>query len=196
MKKGILLLMASLLFIGFTQAQKIKVESGDLAFLKGLAELNVQFVYPDDMVLGKLSQQEYMDKKMKEAEEKEPGTSEKWKENYYADRTHHFEPQFILLLGEYTGELYIDQDNSNYEYTMIVKTTFIEPGFNVGITSKAAAIDLDITFVKTASPEEILGKITISKAPGTPLFDFGLSVGEAYAKAGKELGKLLEKKYL
>ncbi len=194
MKKIILLIVASMMLTSLVQAQKIKLTSGDLSFLKDLAELNVVFEYPDNLKIGKLSQEAFIDKKVKEREKKEPGTGESWKSQYYADRDEHYEPMFIELFEKYTGDLYIQQDDSDYEYTMIVKTTFVEPGFNVGIQSKKAALDLEISFIETAHPDAVLASISLKKSPGTPHYDAGMRVGEAYAKAGKELGKFLMKK--
>lgn len=194
MKKIILILVASLMLMSLSQAQKIKLTSGDLSFLKDLSELNVVFEYPDNLKIGKMSQEAYIDKKVKENEEKEAGSGENWKEQYYADRDEHYEPMFLELLDKYTDDLYIQQDDSDYEYTMIVKTTFVEPGFNIGIHSKKSALDLDITFIETANPDNILASISLKKSPGTPQYDAGMRVGEAYAKAGKELGKFLKKK--
>jgi len=196
MKKIILLFAASFLMLSFTHAQKIKVTDGDLSFLKDLAELSVVFEYPDDIKVGKMSQEDFIDKKVAEKEEKEAGTGEAWKEAYFADRTDHYEPMFIELFDKYTGDLYIQQDDPDYKYTMIVKTTFMEPGYNVGISSKKAAIDLEISFIETANPENVLGTISLKKSPGTAHYDQGLRVGESYAKAGKELGKYLEKKFM
>lgn len=196
MKKIILLFVASFLMLSFSQAQKIKVTDGDLSFFKDLAEMSVVFEYPEDIKVGKMSQQAYIDKKMAEKEEKEAGSGEKWKEAYFADRSDHYEPMFIELFDKYTKDLYIQQDDPDYKYTMIVKTTFMEPGFNVGIHAKKAAIDLEIKFIETANPDNILGTIKVSKSPGTAHYDQGLRVGESYAKAAKELGKLIQKKYM
>jgi len=196
MKKIILFLAASFLMLSITNAQKIKVTDGDLSFLKDIAELSIAFEYPDNIKIGKMSQQAYIDKKMADNEEKEAGSGEEWKEAYFADRSEHFEPMFMELFDKYTGDLYIQQDDPDYKYTMVVKTTFIEPGFNVGISSKKAAIDLEISFIETANPDNVLGTITLKKSPGTAHYDLGLRVGESYAKAGKELGKFLKKKYL
>lgn len=196
MKKHILLLLSAIIFVGFTQAQKIKVTSGDLTFLKDLAELNVTFEYPEDMKLGKTTQDAYIEKKMKDAEKKEEGAGEAWKDSYYADRTDHYEPMFMQGLDQYTGDLYVVQDDSDYEYTMIVKTTFTEPGFNVGIQSKKSAIDVELTFIETANPENVVAVMTILKAPGAATFDQGLRVGDAYFTAAQAFGKYVKKKYL
>lgn len=196
MKKIILLFAASFMMLSITNAQKIKLTDGDLSFLKDIAELSIVFQYPEDIKVGNMSQQAYIDKKMAEKEEKEAGAGEKWKEAYFTDRVDHYEPMFKELFEKYTGDLYIQQDDPDYKYTMVVKTTFIEPGFNVGIHSKKAALDLVITFIETANPENILGTITLKKSPGTAHYDSGLRVGESYAKAGKELGRFLNKKYM
>jgi len=196
MKKTILLFMASLLLMGFAQAQKIKVESGDLSFLKDLAELNITFEYPDNMKLGKTTQEKYIDDKVRAAEEKEAGSGEAWKEKYFADRTEHYEPMFMSGLDKYTGDLYVVQDDDSYEYTLIVKTTFMEPGFNMGIQSKKSAVDLELTFVETANPDQVISVVLVSKAPGAATFDQGLRVGDAYFTAAQSFGKYLKKKYM
>jgi len=196
MKKHILLLMASLLMVGFTQAQKIKVESGDLKFLKDLAELNVTFEYQEDMKLGKTTQDKYIEEKMAAAEKKETGAGEAWKESYYADRTEHYEPMFMAGMDKYTGDLYVVQDDDSYEYTMIVKTTFMEPGFNLGFQSKKSAIDVLLTFVETENPENVVAVVKVTKAPGAATFDQGLRVGDAYFTAAQVFGKYIKKKYL
>lgn len=188
--------MASLLLMGFTQAQKIKVQSGDLSFLKDLAELNVTFVYPEEMKLGKTTQADYIDDKVKAAEKKEAGTGQIWKEKYFADRTDHYEPMFMSGLDKYTGDLYVVQDDDSYDYTMIVKTTFMEPGFNMGIQSKKSAIDLELTFVKTDNYENVIAVVLVTKAPGAATFDQGLRVGDAYFTAAQSFGKFVKKKYM
>lgn len=196
MRKYILLLMVSLLFAGFTNAQKIKVESGDLSFMKDLAELNITFEYPEDMKLGKTTQDAYIEDKMKDAEKKEEGAGEAWKESYYADRTEHYEPMFMEGMDKYTGDLYVVQDDPSYEYTMIVKTTFMEPGFNLGFQSKKSAIDLLLTFVETENPENVVAVVKLTKAPGAATFDLGLRVGDAYFTAAQVFGKYIKKKHL
>ncbi|NPD45164.1 MULTISPECIES: hypothetical protein [unclassified Lentimicrobium] len=196
MKKIILVFIASFMMIGFTQAQKIKIVSGDMGFMKDLAELNVTFEYPEDMKFGKTTQDKYIEKKMADAEEKEEGAGEAWKDSYFADREDHYEPMFMEGMEKYAGDLFVAQDDSDYEYTMIVKTTFTEPGFFMGFQNKKSAIDLEITFVKTDATDEALAVVKITKAPGAAAPDTGLRVGDAYFTAAQQFGKLLKKKYL
>ena len=81
---------------------------------------------------------------------------------------------------------------------MHVHTTFVEPGYNIGISRRDANINLTITYTDTDNNE--LGKITVTKSPGRlgmgMDFDTGLRIQEAYAKAAKELAKYYNKKVL
>lgn len=77
---------------------------------------------------------------------------------------------------------------------MNIHTTFIEPGFNVGVMRRPAFINLEVTFTKG---EEELVVLSATKAPGADAmgfdFDTGYRISEAYAKAGKSLGKFILK---
>lgn len=195
MKRVILLIVVSLFVLNAANAQKIKVESGDLKFLKDVAEISVVFEYPDDLKFGKTTLKEYIDENVNKKEKKEEGSGEEWKENFYADRQR-YNDKFILALEKYTGDLYVAEDDPDFEYTMIVKTTFMEPGFNIGIRSKNSAIDLVINFVKTDAPDVVIASVKISKAPGAAHPDAGERMADAYYTAAQVFGKYLKKKYL
>lgn len=185
----------SLSILSAINAQKIKVESGDLSFLKDLAEISVVFVYPDDMKYGKMTLQEYVDEKVKERELKEEGSGEIWKSKFYADRER-YNARFIDALGKYSESLFIAEDNADFKYTMIVKTTFTEPGFQFGFQSKGAVIDLEINFIETNAPDNIIATIKMSKASGAAHPDSGERVAAAYANGSAVLGKYLKKNCL
>ncbi|MGN6507927.1 MAG: hypothetical protein ACTHLD_00520 [Chitinophaga sp.] len=78
---------------------------------------------------------------------------------------------------------------------MVVDTRFIEPGFNVGIRSAFAEIELEIAIYDAADLKKPVCKIRVDREKGGKgQFDTGLRIGDAYAKAGKDLGKLVDKK--
>ena len=77
MKKLSIVLLISLFAIN-VNAQKIKLVDGDISFLKGQKVLGVEFIYEEIMV-GKMTEADYIDKKVAEAEEREPGTGEAWR---------------------------------------------------------------------------------------------------------------------
>lgn len=196
MKKFILLFAASFMMFSFSQAQKVKLTDGDMSFFKDLSDINVIFEYPEDSKLGKTTLEEYVAKKVADKEKKKEGSGEAWKEAFYADRVDHYEPMFIQGFDDKTGELYVAQDDSDFEVTMIVTTTFMEPGFQMGFRSKNSAVDLEIKFVETGNHENVKATMTVLKAPGAAAPDQGLRVGDAYFTAGQALGKLIKKKYM
>lgn len=199
MKKQMLMLLAAMIMFQL-QAQKIKVTGGDLNFLKGEELIDVTFTYDDDLKVGKLTEDKYIKQKMADAEEDEPGAGERWEKAWYEDRPVHFEPKFVELINRYTddAEVVFRPGIDGAKYKMIVNTVFIEPGFNVGVARKNASIDLEVILVPIDDASKSLVKIMIYGAPGHSMsygdYDVGIRVGEAYAKAGKELGKYLMKK--
>jgi len=195
MKKIILLIAVSISIITAASAQKIKVESGDLSFLKDVAEISVVFDYPEDMKFGKMTLEEYVDEKVKEREAKEEGSGEIWKSKFYADRDRYNE-RFIETLTKYSKSLSAAENNADSKYTMIVKTTFTEPGFQLGFHSKGAVVDFEINFIETNAPDNILATIKMSKASGVAHPDSGERVAAAYANGGAVFGKYLKKNCL
>jgi len=97
-----------------------------------------------------------------------------------------------------SSKVYVSEENADAKYTMIVKTTFTEPGFNVYVTRKPAVINVIIDIVETKNPENVVVSISSKNNKGTALgmndMDTGVRITEAYAKCGKEIGKYLSKK--
>lgn len=192
----------SLLFIAFlfvvsgisVSAQKIKLIEGSLDALRGATALNAKYDY-SSISVGKFDREaDYVAKKKAEYNQKEPGKGDKWADSWEADRSGRFEPQFEELFQKYSD---INLGGaSSAKYTLILKTTFIEPGFNVYITRKNALIDAEVLIVESANPGKVLAKISIAKAPGRTYggydFDTGQRIQEAYAAAGKALGKFIK----
>ncbi|HEU4551297.1 MAG TPA: hypothetical protein VFS25_00620 [Chitinophaga sp.] len=176
---------------GKLQAQEIV--KGNLNFLKGATGVNVTFVY-DDLTVGKEGKEaNYIKRKKAEKEAKEAGSGETWEQNWQADKEKSYKPRFIKLLCKYTG--WPLSEDTKEKYTMVVNTQFIEPGYNVGISSGAAVLNLEITIYDSADMKKVLCKITMEDVKGGKgQFDTATRIGEAYAKAGKELGKLIAKK--
>jgi hypothetical protein len=200
--KWILLMGISLFLFSSLQvnAQKVKLESGDFALLKGQKALNVECVY-DNLKVGKKSEDEYIKTKVAEYNKDEAGKGDRWLTNWKNDRQNRYQPKFENLMNEYLSEKGIKVGtDKNAKYTVIVKTTMIEPGFNVGVWREDANINVEILFVETANKTNVLAKVTMEKVPGRTYggydFDMGQRIEEAYAKCGKELAKLMLKKGL
>ncbi len=199
--------MKKLLFIGtaimlatvVANAQKIKIKSGSLDPIKNEKVINIKYDY-SDMRVGKFDKEEdYVNKKVTEYNEKEKGKGDLWKKKWIRDREERFEPKFEQLINKYLDKTGISvEESEDAKYTFILKTTFTEPGFNVYVHRKPALIDVELTIVETANPDNVIAVIESKKNTGTSMgmddYDTGARIREAYAKCGKELGKYISKK--
>ncbi|RLD76713.1 MAG: hypothetical protein DRJ15_14890, partial [Bacteroidetes bacterium] len=95
-------------FLTETNAQKIKVEQGELSSFKGITELNVEYDY-SDMGVGKFKTEEaYIEKKKNDYNEDEPGKGDAWEEEWNADKENTYQMKFeqlfnLIMLSEETG---------------------------------------------------------------------------------------------
>ena len=178
-------------------AQKIKRIEGKITPIKGEEVLKIEFIY-DDMTVGKnLTEEEYIERKVKDYNKKEAGSGDKWRESWVNDRESRFEPKFIELFNKYTEKVDLEavkEGPSNY--TLQVHTYYTEPGFNVGVMRRPAFIHVKYTIVKTGT-DDVVVAFDQQKVPGADAmgydFDTGQRISESYAKAGKSFGKMLSK---
>lgn len=178
-------------------AQKIKTLEGNTDVLKNETSINVEFTY-DNISVGKFDKEEdYIKKKVEEYNKKEPGRGDTWSKAWVNDRASRFEPSFITLFTKTSG-MSISKDA---KYTLIFKTKFIEPGYNIagGMMvggRKNAEIDAEAWIVETNNRENKIAVISISNAPGRIAsgYDFatGERIAEAYEVSGKKLGKYIK----
>lgn len=188
---------ASFAQYGFGTGSKVMVESGDLAFLKDQKDLKIQYVY-DGMSVGKFkTEDEYTNTKVKEYNAKEAGKGDKWLTGWKGARKERFEPKFEELFNKTLSKqgVVAAQDKSSAKYTLIVKTNFTEPGYNIGISKYPAFINLDYIFVETANPTKEVAKLYVQNLIGAQAmgfdFDAGSRIAESYAKGGKMIAKYL-----
>ncbi|MDR1896716.1 MAG: hypothetical protein LBR10_08000 [Prevotellaceae bacterium] len=177
-------------------SQKIKLVSGSLDFLKTEQSFNVRFTY-ENMLVGKLSEEEYVKKKVEQSNEKEAGKGDAWHKAWISDREERFQPKFIELYNKYAsekGKPVID-NNSDAEYTLLLNTYYTEPGFNVGVVRHSAEVSIKGVFVN--KNQENIAVVTIVKASAKDFwgtdFETGYRLQETYAVAGRGLAKFIIK---
>lgn len=192
--KKIMLSIALVLFVVFSQAQRIKKVSGDATALANETKLNIQFTY-NNMSVGKFDKEtEYIETKKGEYNKKEAGRGDKWESSWTGDRRSRFEPAFNDLFMKNTP--FVVGNYPDAKYTMIVNTNRTEPGYNIYITKKNAEIDLEIKIVETGS-QKVVVEYIVTRSPGRTFggndYDTGERIQEAYAAAGKHFGKDLKK---
>lgn len=180
-------------------AQKITVTSGSVDFVKNQKVLQFVFTY-ENMKVGKMTEPKYVEKKVSDYNQKEAGRGERWQEAWVGDREERFVPKFKELFDKYMEKYGIVAGDSNAEeaeYRIEVNTDFTEPGFNVGVVRRNAAIDLTCKVYNIATGEEV-AVIKVQKSSANDFlgtdFDTGYRIQECYAKAGRELAKFLIKK--
>lgn len=197
MKNIKLVLVIALTVIGLTSfaGAKIKLTSGSLASLKGKTVL-VKFDYAS-MGVGKFkSEADYITKKKGEYNAKEAGRGDQWEKAWKNDRSSRFEPKFMELItksGGNSGVTFVTSGAA--DYTMTVKTTFTEPGYNI-VISRAPALINTINTITDKSGASV-AVVTVTKATGSTFggydYDTGLRIMEAYALTGKVIGALFTK---
>lgn len=194
--KGLFFVAFCLLVGPISYAQNIVLTSGSLAPLKTEHVLKFEFTY-NEMLVGKMTEAEYVEKKVADYNAKEAGKGDTWKENWIADRETRFQPKFLELFDKYMEEKKISSGTDGANYVAVVNTDFTEPGFNVGVVRRNASIDLSCKILNIATGEQVASlKIRNASANnfwGTD-FDSGYRLQETYAKAGRELAKFLIKK--
>jgi hypothetical protein len=182
------------LFSMHADAQHIKLLEGNLDPLKNESKINVEFTY-DNMRVGKFDKEEdYINDKKGDYNKKEPGKGDTWAKNWVGDRKYRFEPKFNELFEKYSEKTI----NANAKYTLIFHTDFTEPGYNIAITRKSAQINGEAWVVETANKNNVIAKIRVEKSPGKAFwsgndYDTGDRIAEAYATAGKGVGKFIKK---
>ena len=178
----------------------VRLTSGSVDVLKQETAVNVVYSY-EGMGVGEYEEKDYVNKKVAEFNQKEAGRGDRWRQGWVDDRTSRFQPKFEELLNnQFSGSKHSLQFGAHPDakYTLILKTTFTDPGWNVGIMRRPAFINATVLLVETKDQTNPVAKLTVTKAPGRDAWGFDYDTGarlqESYAKAGKELGILIRKK--
>lgn len=190
------IMLIALAMVAITaSAQKLKQTEGTFAALKGQSKVNVEFDYSNFKV-GKLSESDYITKKVDEYNKKEAGRGDKWKAAWNADRKSRYEPHFYEQFNKQSG--LTGGSFPDAKYTIIIRVTRIEPGFNIPmVMQKYAENDTEVSLVETANKGKVLGKATAIRALGRTYggadWDTGVRIAESFELLGKTLGKYIAK---
>jgi hypothetical protein len=202
MKKLIYAAVMTIFAVGANDslAQRVDLKSGDVAVLSDQKTVNIEYDYSEFGVGKFATEQEYLDKKAAEYNAKEAGKGDTWKKAWVDDRKNRFEPKFEELFNKGMADkgLQVVQSRPDAAYTLIVRTKFIEPGFNVGVMRKNAYVDYEVDLVESANKSTKVAQLNMRNVPGGQFggfdFDTGVRIAESYAKAGKSLAAFLDKK--
>ena len=197
MKKTILFAII-IAFVSSSFAQKMTKLEGDFKALSSFKKFKLEFVYDDNMSVGKKTESAYIAEKRAKYEEKHPGEGDIWEDGWKNARIARYAPKFEELFnkGAAKKDVMASVAIDTYDAIMVVHTYFIEPGFNIGIMKKPSLVSWYVIFKDKAGNQ--LLKLDSKNAPGVSGFggDFDASgrIGESYAKGAKTLAKFLMKK--
>jgi hypothetical protein len=203
-----------LLISAKANAQKVKLEEGDLSPLKSEKTLAFAFTY-DSMMIGssghghpggpphppgpghsskQMTESEYVAKHTEDYNKKSPGKGDEWAKAWKDDRETLYEPAFTKEFEKYGGF----QPDPKSKFTLIFKTTNTEPGFNVGFMRHNAEISGVAWIVETANKSHVIAKISVINSPGGNFFENDYATDEriatAYSEAGRGLGYYIKGK--
>ncbi len=174
------------------------LNSGDISSISNVKKVNIIYDYSEVGVGAFRNEEDYINKKYEEYAKKDKEKAEKFKSGWYSARKDKFEPLFETMFNK-TAEKKISMTGENYstknDYTLLIKTTFVEPGMNIGIMKKPAYIDVECIFKDKEGKE--LCAFYIKNAIGQQAagFDYDVSsrLRESYAKSAKMLVGIIKK---
>jgi hypothetical protein len=183
-------------------SDKVALRSGSLSPLRAEQQVNVRYSYEGMRVGNFVSEDAYLEKRAAQLDKKTPGRGALWRKAWVDDRSRMFEPKFEELLNKVLtkeGCTLRFGIVPEAKYTLILRTTFTEPGYNVHVSARPSFISAEAALVETHNPANTVAVIMLNKMPGHDAwsgvdYDTGARLTESYAKAGKELGKFLCKK--
>jgi hypothetical protein len=191
----IFLVSAFVVISGSVFSQKLK--SGSFSDLKGQSELNLQYDY-SNLKVGKKAEADYVKEGIEERNKKKEGSGEVWAQAWVNDRDTRYEPMFEKNINGSIGKcgLTAKENATNAKYTLIIRITFIEPGFQSGVgVSKPAYINILADLVETANPGTVLGTIDYPKIESVNMmgydFDTGSRIQSCFDRGGDGLGKAI-----
>lgn len=179
-----------------SNAQKIKIAEGGVENLMGITEYNVVFDYSNITIPNYESEDDYLEAKMAIRENKETGSGERFKRDWFAFRDSLYEPKFIETFNKFfTGKVKVKVgEQKDVKYTISVNTTFVYSGYNVGLWPEDSKLKAIISIYETKNPEKIefISKENYTRGRATYLL--GNRIANAYSILGRRLATFLRKK--
>jgi hypothetical protein len=180
----------------------VKFKSGDetRSFLEGVDKVLVKLDFSATRVGKFATEAEYIEKRVSETEEKEPGKGEEWRTKWEEQKESVFAHQFTKLINEYTLEkkgIEFATNLNDAPIVMVVGVMFLEPGYNIGISRRNAEVSLRVEMFKATDMNTPLAVYELNRVQGQGAmgfdFDAGYRMGQAFALSGKALGKYFSK---
>jgi len=160
--------------------------------MKGIKRIAVEFDYSQTKV-GKYTEEDYVNKKVADKNEDDPGDGDDWKRKWDAQKDNAFAPEFIQSLGvQLRGKgIEVGKDIISPDAKIIVYVKKIEPGYNVAISKRDAYINIEAKTFKISNMDTPIDVFTKNRIVGADSFDVKKRLSYSFRKAGKFLGRHL-----
>lgn len=171
-------------------SQKAHLTKGSAEPVKIEKSINILFGY-DDMKVGKITEAEYVGRKVKENNADKPGKGDNWFKKWKDDRKEVYEPAFNKYFKK-TSKLDVLPES---KYTLIFHTRVFEPGFNSLVERIRGYIEGQAVVVETTNPSNVIAVIEIDKVVSislTETYTVAARLEVCYATAGSIIGKLFK----
>jgi hypothetical protein len=191
----LLRLLTILLILFSFPASAQKLISGSLKGLKGQKSYGIRFTY-DSMIVGEdMPEERYLANKKNDWDSREPGKGDEFVRQWFDHRQSYYEPAFIRKFEEFSELKLKDTDA---KYTLIVKTKYIEGGWNIGIGDHPGEVGGEMWIVESANLSHVIARVKFYGLRGNISIggDFGMTrrIESAYETAGRWLGNFMRKK--
>jgi hypothetical protein len=185
--KKLIAIILFLFIVSTSFAQKAKVKIGKWKSLKDIPEYIIEFDYSTIEIANYESEEAFLKDKMQLREERKEGDGERFKKSWFADRQDKYEPQFVNFFNNYHEDFNVKvfKQNDNAKYVIKIKTTFIYPGYNVGVWREDSKLRVRVTIYPIENPNNILFSANIKgiRGGGAKGFDFNSGDRIAYSYA-------------
>ena len=209
----LLLLVASLLLISIPKSlayrsltfikkepSKVILKKGNLQFLKEEKSILIKYDHSNTKVGAFDREEDYVNERATVFNQKEPGRGDKWKKIWEGSKKKRYQPRFEASLNKQLARkgINVSQNSKNSQYTLIVKTTSVEAGFDAIVYINSAFVSYEFFFVETGNESNIVAELYLNnvKSPqpdDSEDYTAESRIAESYAKSGKMLGDFIYK---
>lgn len=189
------LLIATIIFFAFSiqflNAQHIRLDKKEMAFLASEEKVNVVFTY-DSLLFNadNFSESEFLDYIKKKIEGKlNAEEALDWEQKHFNAKDSIYPKIFVASLNNriknYDHPVEFVWNDPSIKYTMKVQTDWMYFGYDAGIAQQPAKANLKISFYETSNPETLLSQIDVERAEGFDVVgNFSFTPDIPLAKSG------------
>lgn len=175
------------------------VQSGSIANLKNVNTINIVYDFKEWVFNGKsvgekghISEADFVSKKSEKCDAEEKGKGDEFKKNWELAKTNDFPLAFETLFNKYAKKdinMVGTNNSKEAEYTLLVKTTKVEPGYKMGMAAVLPYIDVEFVFTDKTGKElvTLFFKAVLPSAVGAPVYLMHKNLTPSYEKAAKKL---------